>query len=98
MARGNQRTHVYTVRRSIGGPPVLVTVIDRNAEILTMRAPGLTVNEDGSVTVDAATARALGITLHDAITEERSLRHDGTHLMLQITRGSTPPDWRGAGR
>ncbi len=74
---------------------MLVTVIDRNAGILTMRGPGLTVNDDGSVTVDVATARALGITLHEAITEERSLRHDGTHLTLQpsVSRSREARSW-----
>jgi hypothetical protein len=96
--RGHKRTHVYTVRPSIGGPPVLITVIDRHAETLTMRGPRITVNEDGSVTLDAITARAFGVTLHDAISEERSLRHGGVHLTIQVDRGSKASSWREASR
>ncbi len=80
---GNQRTHTYQVRPSIGGPPVLSTTVDRQAGTITLRAP-----EGASLTLDVVTARAIWITIQEAVYEGRSLPADGPTLTLQCDRGT----------
>lgn len=80
---GNQRTHTYLVRPSIGGPAVVTCTVDRQARTITA-----TVADGGTITMDLVTARAMWITIHEAVYEQRSLRPDGPTLTLQCDRGT----------
>ena len=79
----NQRTHTYAVRPSIGGPAVLISTVDRQAGTITAAA-----SDGRSITIDVVTARAMWITIHEAVYEERSLRADGPTLTLECDRGT----------
>lgn len=83
---GNRRPHIYAIRPSIGGPPILTTVVDRNARTLTF-----TVASGETLTVDVQTARALWITIGEAVYHERSLTPDGSMLTTTVDRGTGKP-------
>ena len=79
----HRRMHTYAIRPSIGGPPVLTTIVDRRAGLLTIEITGAE-----AVTVDVTTARAMWMTIQEAVYEQRSLRPDGPTLTLEIDRGT----------
>ncbi|MGH3736242.1 MAG: hypothetical protein ACRDT6_11570 [Micromonosporaceae bacterium] len=83
---GNRRDHTYTIRPSIGGPPILTTVVDRNAKTLTFT----TANRE-TLTVNVATARAMWITIQESVYQERSLAPDGSMLTTTVDRGTGQP-------
>lgn len=83
---GNRGDHTYTIRPSIGGPPVLTTVVDRNAETLTF-----TTGSGETFTVDVTTARAVWMTIQESVYEERTLRPDGHMLTMEVDRGTGRP-------
>ena len=80
---GNQRAHTYEVRPSIGGPPVLTVIVDRQAGVLNATLDG-----GGAVTMDVVAARAMWIVIHESVYEQRSLRPDGPTLTLTHDRGA----------
>lgn len=77
-AGGNQRTHTYQVRPSIGGPPVLSATVDRQAGTITA-----TTGDGRTITLDVTTARAIWVVIQEAVYQERSLRTAGPTLTLQ---------------
>lgn len=85
-AMANQRTHTYQVRPAIGGPPILTSTVDRQAATITTAAAS-----GDTITMDVITARAMWITIHEAVYEQRSLRPDGPTLTLQCDRGTGRP-------
>lgn len=80
---GNQRTHTYEVRPSIGGQPVLSASVDRQAGVVNARLAS-----GDTVTLDVVDARALWIVIHEAVYERRSLSPVGPTLTLTWDRGS----------
>ncbi|MGH3713712.1 MAG: hypothetical protein ACRDT4_09675 [Micromonosporaceae bacterium] len=80
---GNRRAHTYTIRPSIGGPPILTTVVDRNAKTLTF-----TTASGETLTVDVPTARAMWITIQESVYQQRSLEPDGSMLATAVDRGT----------
>ncbi|MGH3737110.1 MAG: hypothetical protein ACRDT6_16070 [Micromonosporaceae bacterium] len=90
---GSRRAHMYTVRPSIGGPPILTTVVDRNAGTLAF-----TTASGETFTVDVPTARAMWITIQQAVYDGRSLEPDGSMLTTALDRGTgqRPAGRRGA--
>lgn len=79
----HQRTHIYEVRPSIGGPPVLTSVVNRQAGTITVRAA----SGDG-MTLDVVTARAVWITIREAVYEQRSLHSNGPAITLRCDWGN----------
>lgn len=83
---GNQRSHTYVVRPAIGGPPVTTTTVDRHLGRLTIALTG-----GSTFTLDVVAARAVWITIHEAVYEQRSLVPDGPTLTLECDRGTGRP-------
>lgn len=81
----HQRNHVYEVRPAIGGPPVVSTTVDRTSGRLTILVDG------NSLVLDVVAARAVWITIHEAVYEQRSLVPDGPTLTLECDRGNGRP-------
>lgn len=79
----HQRTHTYVVRPAIGGPPLLTATVDREAGTITATAAG-----GAAITLDVVTARAMWITISEAVYAERSLRADGPTRTLECDRGT----------
>ncbi|MGH3729215.1 MAG: hypothetical protein ACRDTU_10750 [Micromonosporaceae bacterium] len=78
-----QRSHTYSIRPAVGGPPVLTTTVDHEARTLTM-----TTADGTSFTADVTLARAIWMTIQAAVYDERSLQADGPTLTLQYERGA----------
>ncbi|MGH3647081.1 MAG: hypothetical protein ACRDTM_07885 [Micromonosporaceae bacterium] len=81
--KSNLRTHIYQVRPSIGGPPVLSVTVDRQSGMLTVAA-----TDGWTIRLDVVMARALWIVIQEAVYERRSLRSDGPTLTLSFDRGT----------
>jgi hypothetical protein len=79
----NRRTHTYRVRPAIGGPAVLTSTIERQNGTITATAAN-----GGTITMDVLTARAMWITIHEAVYEQRSLLADGPTLTLECDGGT----------
>lgn len=78
----NQRNHIYRVRPSIGGPPLLTSTVNRHEQTISLIGTGT------DATLDVVTARAFWITISEAIYEKRSLRPDGPTLTLECDFGT----------
>ncbi|MGH3734070.1 MAG: hypothetical protein ACRDT6_00320 [Micromonosporaceae bacterium] len=82
---GHRRAHTYAVRPSIGGPPILTAVADRQSELLILQIPS------GEFALDVVTARACWMLISEALYQERSVRLSGPILTLECDPGTGRP-------